>query len=73
MGGDTDTIGSMAGAIAGAFCGASAIPEALVRKCEGTADAAEQAERFFEASQKRGEKKQDDDDEAKMRRKEGQD
>ena len=48
-GGDTDTIGSMAGAIAGAFCGAGAIPPRLARQCEGVEDAARQAEELHRA------------------------
>ncbi|NYH78596.1 poly(ADP-ribose) glycohydrolase ARH3 [Actinopolyspora biskrensis] len=36
-GGDTDTIGSMAGALAGARCGATALPPGPLRRLEGAA------------------------------------
>eukprot|EP00794_Sanderia_malayensis_P005395 gene5395-6069_t len=39
LGGDTDTIACMAGAIAGAYFGLSAIPPEWIRVCEGTDDA----------------------------------
>ena len=50
FGGDTDTIGSMAGAIAGALCGASAIPARLAEQCEDSALVMDQAERLFRVS-----------------------
>lgn len=34
VGGDTDTIASMAGSIAGAYYGADMIPDALQKRCE---------------------------------------
>ena len=48
FGGDADTIMSMAGAIAGAFYGETAIPEYLVNLCEGVQDAQTQAEMLHE-------------------------
>lgn len=39
LGGDTDTIACMAGAIAGAHYGVEAIPECWIRCCEGVEDA----------------------------------
>jgi poly(ADP-ribose) glycohydrolase ARH3 len=36
MGGDTDTIATMAGALSGASAGASAIPRDLQRRLEGS-------------------------------------
>ena len=44
FGGDTDTIMSMAGAIAGAYYGESNIPKYLINLCEGVEDAQKQAE-----------------------------
>ncbi|XP_059159988.1 ADP-ribosylhydrolase ARH3-like [Physella acuta] len=49
LGGDTDTVATMAGAIAGAFYGLESIPEPWRYYCEGEADAECMAERFFEA------------------------
>ncbi|KAM3833893.1 ADP-ribosylhydrolase ARH3-like [Diretmus argenteus] len=39
LGGDTDTIACMAGAIAGAHYGIEAIPQAWIKSCEGAEDA----------------------------------
>lgn len=47
LGGDTDTIATMAAAIAGALYGMEQIPEAWRDCCEGTADAEEMAEGMF--------------------------
>ena len=58
FGGDTDTIGSMAGALAGAHFGLSAIPRPLVERCEATKDAERQGEALYEVIMKR-EKKDD--------------
>lgn len=44
FGGDTDTIGSMAGAVAGALWGVDAIPPDLRAPCEGADRAQEQAD-----------------------------
>ncbi|XP_013392919.1 poly(ADP-ribose) glycohydrolase ARH3 [Lingula anatina] len=44
LGGDTDTIASMAGAIAGAYYGIEAIPWEWQSQCEGVADAKKYAE-----------------------------
>ena len=43
LGGDTDTIATMAGAIAGAYYGIDGVPPSWRGKCEGVADAEEQA------------------------------
>ncbi len=45
-GGDTDTIASMAGAIAGAYYGIEAIPRRWIEHCEGTQDAIALAEKL---------------------------
>jgi len=47
FGGDSDTIMSMAGAIAGAYYGQSNIPKYLMNVCEGVEDAQHQAEEIF--------------------------
>lgn len=39
LGGDTDTIASMAGAISGAYLGLEAIPDFMIRSCEAVEDA----------------------------------
>lgn len=46
--GDTDTIASMAGAIAGAFHGIESIPEEWQKLCEGCDTARHQADRLYE-------------------------
>uniref|UniRef100_A0A3P9J9X3 ADP-ribosylhydrolase ARH3 n=1 Tax=Oryzias latipes TaxID=8090 RepID=A0A3P9J9X3_ORYLA len=46
LGGDTDTIACMAGAIAGAHYGIEAIPQSWIRCCEGAEDADANAERL---------------------------
>lgn len=46
LGGDTDTIACMAGAIAGAHYGIEAIPQPWIRCCEGAEDADVTAERL---------------------------
>lgn len=48
FGGDSDTIGSMAGAIAGAKYGRSAIPDQLAKICEGVEHAEEQADEIYQ-------------------------
>eukprot|EP00095_Tigriopus_kingsejongensis_P002495 snap_masked-scaffold64_size435223-processed-gene-2.12 protein:Tk02495 transcript:snap_masked-scaffold64_size435223-processed-gene-2.12-mRNA-1 annotation:"poly(adp-ribose) glycohydrolase arh3" len=47
FGGDTDTIGSMAGAMAGAYYGEVDIPENLLDVCEGVYDAIKQADELL--------------------------
>lgn len=47
MGGDTDTIASMTGAIAGALYGLEAIPKTWQNFCEGVPDAIKQADDLF--------------------------
>jgi ADP-ribosylglycohydrolase len=47
LGGDTDTIASMAGAICGARLGTAGIPESWSSRCEGAARAGALAERFW--------------------------
>ncbi|KAG0722445.1 Poly(ADP-ribose) glycohydrolase ARH3 [Chionoecetes opilio] len=46
LGGDTDTIASMAGSIAGAYYGMEKIPENLQRHCEALSEAVEQADQL---------------------------
>lgn len=46
LGGDTDTIATMAGAIAGAYYGIESIPERWQRICEGTQEAKTFADSF---------------------------
>ncbi|XP_026864658.2 ADP-ribose glycohydrolase ARH3 isoform X2 [Electrophorus electricus] len=47
LGGDTDTIACMAGAIAGAHYGILAIPQSWQRSCEGAEEADQLAERLY--------------------------
>ena len=47
FGGDSDTIMSMAGAIAGAYYGEKNIPQNLINICEGVSDAQYQANEIF--------------------------
>ena len=47
FGGDSDTIMSMAGAIAGAYYGEKNIPQNLMNICEGVSDAQYQADEIF--------------------------
>lgn len=47
LGGDTDTIGSMAGGIAGAALGVDAIPSGLLKHCEGYEQALRWGEDLF--------------------------
>uniref|UniRef100_A0A8C5E6Z4 ADP-ribosylhydrolase ARH3 n=1 Tax=Gouania willdenowi TaxID=441366 RepID=A0A8C5E6Z4_GOUWI len=47
LGGDTDTIACMAGAIAGAHYGIEGVPQAWIRCCEGAEDAVMSAERLY--------------------------
>ncbi|KAM9467089.1 ADP-ribosylhydrolase ARH3 [Clarias gariepinus] len=47
LGGDTDTIACMAGAIAGAHYGISAIPQSWLKSCEGADEAEHLAERLY--------------------------
>ena len=46
FGGDTDTIATMAGAIAGCYYGYESIPKHWIEKCEGTVDALNQADKL---------------------------
>jgi len=50
LGGDTDTIASMAGAIAGAYYGHSAISENLQKHCEATEQIIAYADKLRELS-----------------------
>jgi len=52
FGGDSDTIMSMAGAIAGAYYGEKNIPKYLINLCEGIEDAQHQADEIFKLLQK---------------------
>lgn len=47
VGGDTDTIAAMAGALAGAHCGLDALPARLVGRAEGAEAAADLADRLL--------------------------
>ena len=47
FGGDADTIGSMAGAIAGAKLGLEAIPKVLIDQCEAVKEAENLADELF--------------------------
>ncbi|KAK7017133.1 ADP-ribose glycohydrolase ARH3, partial [Halocaridina rubra] len=47
LGGDTDTIASMAGSISGAYYGMPYVPEDMKRHCEALADAVSQADQLF--------------------------
>ena len=53
LGGDTDTIGTMTGAIAGAFYGDSLIPDYWLNHLEGKALAEELASKLFERNYSR--------------------
>lgn len=53
LGGDTDTIASMAGAISGAYWGMNEIPELWKSKCEGVEEAIEFANKIFELNKER--------------------
>ena len=48
LGGDTDTIGTMAGALAGAHFGYSSIPHEWQRVCEGLGDAVSFADQLYD-------------------------
>jgi len=48
LGGDTDTIATMAAAISGAACGVEQIPESWQYYCEGVADAETYAEKLWQ-------------------------
>ena len=48
LGGDTDTIGTMAGALAGAYFGYSSIPVEWRDSCEGVKDAISFADQFYD-------------------------
>lgn len=51
LGGDTDTIASMACAISGAYHGTQVIPKFLLQSCEGHESLTKQAEELYEISQ----------------------
>ena len=55
LGGDTDTIASMAGAITGAYWGLDNIPDLWKSKCEGVEEAIEFANKIFELHEQRRE------------------
>lgn len=52
LGGDTDTIASMAGAISGAYLGLESISQRCKDMCEGTLEAIEFADKIYEFNQK---------------------
>lgn len=49
-GGDTDTIASMAGSIAGAYYGVDMIPDALQKRCELIDEVISLADKLFDAT-----------------------
>jgi len=51
LGGDTDTIASMAGSISGAHLGYEAIPKELLRHCEAPEKILKVADDLYAASQ----------------------
>lgn len=53
VGGDTDTIASMAGSIAGAYYSADIIPEALQKRCELIDEVIKLADKLFEVCHKK--------------------
>lgn len=53
LGGDTDTIASMTGAISGAYWGVENVPALWQSKCEAVDEAIEFADRIFELHQER--------------------
>lgn len=52
LGGDTDTIGSMAGAIAGAYYGEQKIPANFLHHCEASTEFRELADNLCEVATK---------------------
>lgn len=52
LGGDTDTIASMAGSLAGAFYGAELLNSSLLQHCEGSEDFKQLADKLFEIAVK---------------------
>ena len=52
LGGDTDTVATMAGAMAGGYYGLDIIPSWWRDSCEGVQKAMEQADELFSISQK---------------------
>ena len=52
--GDTDTIGSMAGAIAGAMYGSEEVPKVWLEVCEGADHARSQADQLFDIMEGEG-------------------
>ncbi|MDP6183871.1 MAG: ADP-ribosylglycohydrolase family protein, partial [Gammaproteobacteria bacterium] len=54
LGGDTDTIASMTGALAGAHLGLSAIPDRWLRRVEGVQRLIEIADQLFSLSARKG-------------------
>ena len=52
LGGDTDTIASMAGAISGAYLGLESIPESWKEKCEASKETVDFADKIYELREK---------------------
>ncbi|XP_035208440.1 ADP-ribose glycohydrolase ARH3-like, partial [Stegodyphus dumicola] len=52
VGGDTDTIASMAGSIAGAYHGADSIPQKMKKRCELIDEVTELADKIFDKTEK---------------------
>ncbi len=59
LGGDTDTIATMAGAIAGAHYGVESVPRHWMKTCEGVDDALKFAEEIYTMVEKGKETKPD--------------
>ncbi|XP_043915887.1 ADP-ribose glycohydrolase ARH3 isoform X2 [Protopterus annectens] len=52
LGGDTDTIATMAGAIAGAYYGIDQIPQTWIQNCEASQEIEQQADKIYELLKK---------------------
>jgi len=62
LGGDTDTIASMAGAISGAYLGLQELPEFMIRHCESVEDAVKYATKIHSIVSNKGEATKEVDD-----------
>lgn len=50
LGGDTDTIASMAGALAGAYLGSDAINKEVLKHCEASKEMSHLGDKLFKSS-----------------------